>query len=190
MWENCLHVWLNNTFVGFQQMIDFPFGESHRLGMTQIPVRATGSRNSTVLEEVGGCSGVSFSGRERSHGGEDQGQAVCDVLVWRAGQSWRESWRQSSGKDQYMTRSFWYSWETHTPFSSRAMTAAPRVSNTCTTVARPFLAAMWRGLQDKNGSHYRCKCKELQKTEDTRNLVPEGLELTTFFLSTKAELCI
>lgn len=117
MWENCLHVWLNNTFFGFQQMIDFPFGDSHRLGMTQIPVRATGSRNSTVLEEVGGCSGVGFSGRERPHGGEDQGQAVCDVLVWRAGQSWRESWRQSSGKDQYMTRSFWYSWETHTHLS-------------------------------------------------------------------------
>lgn len=34
------------------------------------------------------------------------------------------------------------------PSSSTAMTAAPLLNNTCTTVARPFLAAMWRGLHE------------------------------------------
>lgn len=82
-------------------MVDFPFGEYHCLGMTQISIRATGGRNSTVLEdgvEVRGCRGVSFSGGERSHGGEDQGQAVGYVLVWGAGQSWCESCREPPEK--------------------------------------------------------------------------------------------
>ena len=61
------------------------------LGMTQVSTGPAGGSNATVLQdgvEVGGCTSPSLSGRERLHGGEDQGQTVCHILVWGTGQSW------------------------------------------------------------------------------------------------------
>lgn len=49
-----------------------------------------GGGDATVLQQVeakgGGSAGV--FGRERLHGGEDQGQAVCHILVRGTGQGW------------------------------------------------------------------------------------------------------
>lgn len=61
------------------------------LGVTQVSIRPTGGSNTTVLQdgaEVGGWAGANLSGRERLHGGEDQGQTVCYVFVRCTGQSW------------------------------------------------------------------------------------------------------
>lgn len=46
------------------------------LGMTQVAVGTTGGGDATVLQdgvEVGGCTCAGLSGRERLHGGEDEG---------------------------------------------------------------------------------------------------------------------
>lgn len=62
-----------------------------RLGMAQVSTGPAGGSDSAVLQdgaEVGGCAGASLSGRERLHGGKDEGQAVCYVFVRGTGQSW------------------------------------------------------------------------------------------------------
>lgn len=66
------------------------------LGMTQVT-----TSNATVLQdgvEVGGFPVAGLSGRERLHGGEDEGQTVCYVLVWSTGQSRRVACRWSARK--------------------------------------------------------------------------------------------
>lgn len=121
------------------------------LGMTQVATGPTGGGDDAVLQdgvEVGGCTSAGLPGRERLHGGEDQGQAVCYVLVWGTGQSGRVACRESTGKDLsygVLQKHFLVAQKLNyycLPSSSTAMTAAPLLSNTCTTVARPFLAAM------------------------------------------------
>lgn len=122
------------------------------LGVTQVSAGAAGGGDATVLQdgvEVGGCAGL--SGRERLHGGEDQGQAVGYVFIWGTSQSRRVACRGSRG--EVLHRFCMEAWtslvlchrntsHSSIPSSSTAMTAAPRLSSTCTTVARPFLAAM------------------------------------------------
>lgn len=64
----------------------------HDLGMTQVATRPAAGGNATVLQdgvEVGGSTCTGLSGRERLHGGEDQGETVCHVLVWGTGQGRR-----------------------------------------------------------------------------------------------------
>lgn len=58
--------------------------------MTEAATGPTGGSNSTVRQdgvEEGGCTGAGLSGRKRLHGGEDEGQAVCHILVFSTGQS-------------------------------------------------------------------------------------------------------
>ena len=71
-------------------------------GVTQVTTGPTAGSNATVLQdgvEVGGRASAGLSGRERLHGGEDQGQTVCYVLVWGTGQSWCVACRGSTGTE-------------------------------------------------------------------------------------------
>lgn len=119
--------------------------------MTQV---ATGpTHNATVLHagiEVGGFPSAGLFGRKRLHGGEDEGKTVRNILIWGTGQSRCMSYRRSTEEKHLCLarcEEFWYRFLRNIiisplPSSSIAMTAAPLLSNTCTTVARPFLAAM------------------------------------------------
>ncbi len=76
-------------------------------GMTQVAAGPAGGSDAVVLQdrvEVGGCTGAGLSGRERLHGGEDQGQTVCHVLVWGTGQSRRVACRGSTGQRLILRR--------------------------------------------------------------------------------------
>lgn len=60
--------------------------------MTQVTAGSTAGSDATVLQdgvEVGGCTGAGLFGRVRLHGGEDEGQTVCHVLVWGTSQGRR-----------------------------------------------------------------------------------------------------
>ena len=68
--------------------------------MTQIAVGPAAGSDATVLQDgVEVRTGTGLSGRERLHGGEDQGQTVRHVLVWGAGQSRRVACRGPTGKE-------------------------------------------------------------------------------------------
>lgn len=136
-------------------------------GMAQVSTGPAGGSDSAVLQdgaEVGGCVRTSLSGRERLHGGKDEGQTLCYVFVRGTGQSWRVACRGE--KDKSVTHTILcrlnipalvflsQKYNPNLPSSSTAMTAAPLLSNTCTTVARPFLAAMWSGLHENKRSDY------------------------------------
>lgn len=58
------------------------------LCVTQVSTGSTGVCDATVLQDVvkvGVSATTGFFGRERLHGGEDQGQTVCHIFVRRTG---------------------------------------------------------------------------------------------------------
>lgn len=81
--------------------------------MTQV---ATGpTHNATVLHtgvEVGGFPSAGLFGRKRLHGGEDEGKAVRNILIWGTGQSRCVSCRRLTRGKKHLClaghEEFWY----------------------------------------------------------------------------------
>lgn len=62
------------------------------VGVTQLSTGPAGGSNAAVLQdgvEAGSCTGAGLSEGERLHGGEDEGQTVCHILVGGTSQSRR-----------------------------------------------------------------------------------------------------
>lgn len=55
---------------------------------------------------MGGGASTGLFGRKRLHGGEDESEALCYVLVWCTGQSWGVAFGVSIREKQNL-RSFW-----------------------------------------------------------------------------------